>query len=193
MTAAARPIAALRAFARTRPEVEHCDLCGREVPTAHDHLVDPGGQLRCACRACGLLFDPAAQAGWRRVEPRVTAITPPGDRVWAMLDVPVGIAFVVRTPVGLVIRYPSPAGLAQGAPSAAAWDALGAEVTAVRELALEVEAVLIDRRRALAQAGGAAYLVSIDECYRLAGLLRRREDVEAWFADLAMRGAARHA
>src|SRR6187401_3094404 len=119
MTEPALPIAALRAFARKRPDIERCDMCAIEVPPHHHHLVDPKGQLRCACRACGFLFDPANRAGWKRVEPLVEAITPPSDVVWAMLDVPVGIAFVVRNPDSLIIRYPSPAGLAQGAPPAA--------------------------------------------------------------------------
>jgi hypothetical protein len=43
---------------------ERCELCGEPVQPAHRHLLDvPARQLRCACRACVLLFDRSGAGG----------------------------------------------------------------------------------------------------------------------------------
>jgi hypothetical protein len=164
-------LARLAAFARDRRET--CELCACALPGAHDHLVDAGGGIHCACATC-------ERGDWRRVAPSVSRVACPSGEVWAGLGVPVGVAFVMRTSRGLVVRYPSPAGIAQGDPPAPAWDALVAELPDAAALAADVEAIVVDRR-----AAGAAYRVSIDHCYRLAGVLRARGDVDAWFAALA--------
>ena len=55
---------ALRRFARGRDAAppaaaaERCELCGREVPESHPHLVAPAARrIACACAACAVLFD----------------------------------------------------------------------------------------------------------------------------------------
>jgi hypothetical protein len=173
-------LAALAAFARRgRGEREACELCACTLAEAHGHVVDRDGRIHCVCNTCG-------RADWTRVATVVASISPPSDRVWAALEVPVALAFIVRTSAGTpVIRYPSPAGLAQGNPSTHAWDAVCAELP-ITGLVPEVEAILVDRR-----AAPAAYRVSIDRCYELAGLLRARGDIDPWFAALA--GACRRA
>jgi hypothetical protein len=158
---------ALAKFARARrPDVERCEACGVDLDARHEHLVDPEGGVHCACLACPV------RAGWRRVAPSCArAVIDPA--AWAALDVPVSIAFVVHTAKGYVVRYPSPAGLAQSPASTDAIARLG--------LALErdVEALLVR--------GTAAYRVSIDACYELAGVLAARRDVDAFFASLEAR------
>lgn len=150
---------ALQRFARDpRAAGERCDLCAREVGEEHDHLLEGGG-VKCACRACALLF-----AG-KRVPPKIERARPV-----ALPDVPVSLAWIVRLADGsTVVRYPSPAGIAQAQTPGPA------DV----ELAPEIEAHL--------QRGDEAYRVSIDHCYALAGVLRARGDLDAWFARLAAR------
>jgi hypothetical protein len=173
-------LAALAAFARAgRRDREVCELCATDLPDAHDHVVDGDGRIRCVCTTC-------QRVDWRRISPRVERVGAPSNGVWMALGVPVGVAFIARTsprdggdPTP-VIRYPSPAGLAQGDPSDQAWQALCAEVPEAAVLAPDVEAIVVDRRTT-----GVAFRVSIDHCYRLAGVLRSRGDLDAWFAELA--------
>ena len=173
-------LAALAAFARgARPGREQCELCAIDLVAAHDHVVDRDGNIHCVCASC-------QRTDWRRIAPRVERIAAPSRAVWTALGVPVDVAFIARTsprdaetPLP-VVRYPSPAGLAQGDPPAVAWRALCAEVPEVAVLAPDVEAIVVDRRMT-----GVAFRVSIDHCYRLAGVLRTRGDLDAWFAELA--------
>src|SRR5205814_7270200 len=37
---------------------ERCDLCGETIPPQHRHLLEVASrEVRCACRACSILFD----------------------------------------------------------------------------------------------------------------------------------------
>ena len=66
---------AIRRFARVRAPVERCDLCGLELGSVHDHLIEPGHrQLACACPACALLFTGRADARYKRIPRRVVLL-----------------------------------------------------------------------------------------------------------------------
>jgi hypothetical protein len=158
-----------RLIARSRPAVEErCELCGTPLEDAHRHVLDvEAGELRCACRACGLLFGrPVAALGRYRLVPRRRVRLPdPGGDTGA----PVGLAWYVVQPDGTVeIRYPGPAGATSGVVDAPTWNRL---VTAWPDLArLEplVEALLINTTHGRRE----HWIVPVEDCYRLIGVLR---------------------
>jgi hypothetical protein len=150
-----------------------CDLCATEVPDEHAHVVDLDDRsLRCACRACALLFTAAGAAAgrfrtvpgrYRQVEGFALA---PGQ--WEELQVPVSVAFFFhnsrRDEVGAF--YPGPAGATESLLPLEAWAAIAGDNPALAALEPDVEALLV-------RAPAEAYLVPIDACYELVGRLRR--------------------
>jgi hypothetical protein len=177
-------IAGLRRFL-TAPEAppvpERCDLCAAAIPEDHAHLVRPGERaLRCACRPCALLFaedrvgvDGAFVAGYRTVPDRYRrdpdfTLT---DAAWDALQIPVSTAFFLldSTRDRVLACYPSPAGAAESELDLAHFDdGVGATRLAAM-LAPDVEALLVRRPR---DAPAECYLVPVDACYRLVGLVR---------------------
>jgi hypothetical protein len=154
---------------------EACDLCGAVIAPGHRHLVDLDAQrLLCACRACVLLFDRGGAGGghFRLVPERRLALG--GFRLddarWAGLSIPVELAFFFRsTAAGRVVAfYPSPLGATESLLDLTEWDAIEADNPVLRELEPDVEALLV---RGTAD-GRECYLVPIDECYALVGLIR---------------------
>jgi hypothetical protein len=172
-------IAGLRRFLDARPAtaaLERCELCGAPVAADHGHLVAVETRaLLCACRACWLLFRSEGAAGerYRAVPCDVRRL--PGavvsDSQWDAVQVPVGLAFFfVNSALGRAVAfYPSPAGATECALPADAWSELLAGDAGLRTLRADVEAVLVDRRTV----PGACYVVPIDACYTLVGLVRR--------------------
>ena len=158
-----------RLIARSRPvEEERCELCGVPLPDAHRHVLDVDvDQLRCACRACALLFErPAAALGHLRLVPqrRVRLPDPGGDT-----GAPVGLAWYVVQPDGAVeIRYPGPAGATTGVLDEPTWERLLASWSELCGLTPLVEALLINTTRDRRE----HWIVPIEDCYRLIGLLR---------------------
>lgn len=153
-------------------EVEYCDLCGVELEDMHDHLLEPGRPpLRCACAACSVLAG-AAGARWRRVRPRATRLVDfvMSDERWDALALPIGLAFFVHsTAAGRVVAfYPGPAGVTESQLPLDAWPAVVADNPSLADLEPDVEALLVNRARGACD----HYRVSVDECYRLAGLVR---------------------
>lgn len=183
-------------YRRPSAPVERCDLCAAELPDEHPHLVHTGERsLRCACRACALLFGERTD-GLRRVPDRWLTDPGPGltDAQWDALQIPVGLAFFLHSTVanGVVACYPGPAGATESELDLEAWaDGVGACRLAAL-LAPDVEALLARRDPP------ACLLVPIDACYRLVGLVRRHwrgfdggaetwQHVDAFFADAAAR------
>jgi hypothetical protein len=166
-------IAALRSFARRRLEAARCELCGAPLATVHEHLAESTARtLRCACHACALLFEGGPAGRLRRVRRRVEPL--PGfrlsDAAWRALGVPVDVAFFLarRAPGDVVALCPGAAGVVQAGVDRAAWAALAATNPVLAELEPDIEGLLVSRL------GGtrACYRATVDECYRLAGLVR---------------------
>lgn len=187
------PFAALRRFTRPEPAIERCGLCGDPLPPEHAHLCEPAARrLVCACRACALLL--GSETGrYRRVTSRVEMLPDLRltDEQLTAMGVPVGLAFFYRAATGVVAVYPSPAGPLESAVDVEAWDSLAASNPVLRELELDVEALLVNRVRG----SRAHYRCSIDRCYHLIGLVRTHwqgftggpelwSEVEAFFARL---------
>lgn len=175
-------VAALRRFTGVDPErqaTERCELCSRELPDDHEHLLAVERRaLACSCGPCALTFDQDARAGarFRRVRRRAERL--PGlvidDALWERLQVPIGLAFFHRTDDGQVVAsYPSPAGATESLVPHDAWAALVATDPGLADLPPAVEALLVNRARSSTPAG-TSYRVSIDRCYALVGLVRAR-------------------
>jgi hypothetical protein len=185
--------------------VEQCDLCAAPVPPGHRHLVDlDDRRLLCACRGCALLFDSKAAGGGhlrllptrrRRLDGFV--LDPAG---WDRLRIPVDMAFFFRsTPAARVLAfYPSPAGPTESLLELEAWTELEAANPVLREMEPDVEALLVNRAGERRE----HWIVPIDDCYELVGLIRSRwrgfgggEEVWAaiddFFDDLPTREATR--
>jgi Family of unknown function (DUF5947) len=159
----------------SEPEPERCELCGEPIPAEHRHLVDLRRRtLLCACRACTILFDqPAAGGGHYRLVPdRRLALDDfrLDDPAWASLAIPVDMAFFFRSTAAhrVVAFYPSPMGVTESALALEAWADLEEANPVLAELEPDVEALLVNR------AGEARehFIVPVDDCYRLAGLIR---------------------
>jgi hypothetical protein len=178
MTATPPPLetgawSALRRFARPRPVVERCELCGAVLDAEHPHLLEPPDRtVRCSCQACAILFSDREDGRFRRVEPRVERLTgfQLGDAQWEELHLPINLAYFVRsTAAGRVQAYfPSPAGATESLLTLDAWEDLAAENPVLHALETDVEALLVNR---LGHARD-HYRVSIDVCFTLVGLIR---------------------
>jgi len=155
---------------------ERCELCATEVPAEHGHVADlQEASLLCACRACYLLFTQAAagRGRYRAVPDRYLADLgrPMPPAVWDELEIPVGLAFFLRTSrTGgeLTGFYPSPAGATECRLDLQLWDRLVGDYPLLGEPAADVEAALISRT----DAGVEYFLVPVDACYELAGRMR---------------------
>ena len=165
----------LRRFVRPRPAAEQCDLCAATIAPDphHAHLIEPATrQLLCACDACAILFSGQADTRYRRVPRRVRALPDfrLTDAQWDALLIPVGMAFFFYSSVEqrVIALYPSPAGPTESLLSLETWTDLMQDNPTVPPLEPDVEALLVNRVRGHRE----YYLVPIDECYRLVGLIR---------------------
>lgn len=200
------PMGALRRLLRETPPattqpLEHCELCGVALPTEHRHLVDRTNRsLACACSACALLFERQGALGgkYQAVPQRTLALADfqLTDAEWDELLIPVNMAFIFRSSSAgrAVAYYPSPAGATESLLSLEQWEALAARERYLAELQPDVEALLINRVGAARE----HYLVPIDTCYQLVGIIRTNwrglsggeevwRAIEAFFAGLRAR------
>jgi hypothetical protein len=186
---------------------ERCDLCGEAIPPEHRHLLDlDSREVSCACRPCALLFDrPAAGFGHRRLIPE-QAYRLKGFRLddvtWEELRIPVDMAFFFRgsRQERVMAFYPSPMGPTESLLGLEAWTGLEEANPVLLDMTPDVEALLVNRARGARQ----HFLVPIDECYKLVGLIRTRwrgftggkevwEEIGRFFTDLERRSRTRQA
>jgi hypothetical protein len=170
----------LRRFVRRPTAAETCEMCSLELRVEHQHLMDPHTRkLICACDACAILFSNQGQTKYRRVPRRVRFL--PGFRLtdaqWEGLMMPINMAFFYKsTPQARVIAlYPGPAGATESLLALDTWDEIEADNPALREMEPDVEALLVNRvghSRGFSQPEH--YLVPIDQCFKLVGLIRSR-------------------
>jgi Family of unknown function (DUF5947) len=154
-----------------------CDLCAEPLPERHRHLLDlESRKLLCACRACVVLFDrEAAGGGHFRLLPEERRLLEGfelDDALWNELLIPVDMAFFFResTADRVVALYPSPMGATESLLELGAWDAIEAANPVLREMRPDVEALLVNRARGARE----HWLVPLDVCFDLVGLMRRR-------------------
>jgi hypothetical protein len=170
-----RPWSVLRQFVRPRPPAERCELCGSALATEHPHLWEPSTrQPRCSCQACSILFSSQQDGRYRRVAPRVERLADfhLDDETWDDLHLPINLAFFVRSAAEGKNRvqafFPSPAGATESLLPLEHWDDLASKNPILLTLQPDVEALLVNRLKG----SNDAYVVSIDECFKLVGLIR---------------------
>ena len=151
-----------------------CDLCDVALEEPHSHLVDMTSRsLRCVCRPCFLLFLPegAAQGRYRPVPERYLALAQPDRPRWDLLDIPIGLAFFFHNSAlgRIAALYPSPAGATESTLPLEAWADVVASAPELSTLEPDVEALLVRRTKGHHD----VFIVPIDACYELAGIVRR--------------------
>jgi hypothetical protein len=186
MAASTGPLAASRlrrlaqrepaAAAAAEPE-EHCELCNAPIPSTHRHLLEVSSrELMCACRPCSLLFDRGGSGNGRykliperRLRLEDFAMS---DMAWEELRIPVDMAFFFHSGAAerVLAYYPGPMGPVESQLGLDAWEQLEAANPVLAELEEDVEALLVNRVRGARQ----HWIVPIDECYALVGLIRTR-------------------
>ena len=97
------------------------------------------------------------------------------DAQWDNLMIPINMAFFFNSAADqkIVALYPSPAGPTESLLTLESWEEIVQENPILREMEPDVEALLVNRvasARSVAEAQ--YYIVPIDECYKLVGLIR---------------------
>jgi hypothetical protein len=201
---------ALRRFASEESErreataqEEYCDLCGQAIlpDPEHRHLMEVSTrEIMCVCRPCAILFDSeaASEGRFRIVPDRLLDLEDfeMSDAQWENLRVPVEMAFFFyNTPAGKVVAYyPSPMGPTESLLELRTWEELETANPVLKGMQQDVEALLVNRARGASD----HFLVPIDECYKLVGLIRTRwrgfsggrevwDDITRFFEELGRR------
>ena len=118
------------------------------------------------------------------------------DAQWEDLRIPVDMAFFFyNTPAEKVVAYyPSPMGPTESLLELETWEDLEARNPILETMERDVEALLVNRARGASE----HFLVPMDECYKLVGLIRTRwrgfsggrevwDDITAFFEGLKRR------
>jgi len=166
--------------------VEVCEMCSKQLASSHQHLLDPvSRKMICACDACAILFSNPGQTKYKRIPRRIRFLPDfrMTDSQWDGLMMPINMAFFFKsttssdnTPGDRVIAlYPSPAGATESLLSFDTWDEIEIENPVLADMEADVEALLVNR---IGHSRGFTnpeyYIVPIDECFKLVGLIRSR-------------------
>lgn len=163
--------------APAEPEEEHCELCNAPIPSVHRHLLELSSrQLMCACRPCSVLFDRggAGNGRYKLVPERRLRLDgfAMSELAWEELRIPVDMAFFFHSSAEakVLAYYPGPMGPTESQLELSSWQELERSNPILAEMQPDVEALLVNR------VGGARrhWLVPLDECYSLVGLIRTR-------------------
>ncbi len=162
-------VAALRKFVRARESEERCDTCNSPLAADHTHNFDPSSRrIRCACDSCAILYEKV----YRTIPKRVLALPDfqITDAQWDDLMIPISLAFFSYSkPLRRITAlYPGPAGAAESLLRLESWEEIATQNPELHSLAPDVEALLVNRVGATRE----YFLVPIDECYKLVGLIR---------------------
>jgi Family of unknown function (DUF5947) len=187
----------LRRFIRRNETVEHCELCSAELAPEHQHLLEPAiRKLVCSCDACAILFA-SSDAKYRRVPRNIRLLEnfQMDDMEWDSLMIPINMAFFFYSSPQkkTVVLYPSPAGPTESLLPLDAWTEILELNPILKNLEADTEALLVNRVKQAEY-----YIVPIDKCYELTGLIRAYwrglaggtevwEKIQQFFAELKQR------
>jgi hypothetical protein len=193
----------LRGLVRERVPEERCELCSARLATDHQHLLESASRrLFCSCDACAILFSENDGGKYVRVPRRVLYVSEfrLNDLQWEGLGLPINLAFFVTSGHSGQVSafYPSPAGATESLLALESWRELVELNPVLRALKSDVEALLVNRLGETRE----HFLVPIDECYKLVGLIRLRwrglsggsdlwKSIEEYFSDLRGRSSSR--
>ncbi len=168
-------LAGIRRLVPPRDEGEKCDLCADPIADRHRHLYEPATrQIVCSCAGCAVLFPGQAGGRYKLTPDRVVLLTDfeLADEQWNELMIPVNMAFFQKSSAAgrAVAFYPGAAGAIESQLPLESWERIVTADPALARLETDVEALLANRTGPVYE----YYIVPIDECYRLAGLIRAR-------------------
>jgi hypothetical protein len=161
---------------------ERCEMCSEDITARHSHVANIAEhRLLCTCRGCYLLFTVPGAGGLRmRAVPedyRLASDFAFTQAQWDSLAVPVDLAFVFKQsdadaaqPLHLVACYPSPAGATESELDLSMWDDIVASSKSLSDIEPDVQAVLLRRTPEL---GFVCFVVPVDACYELVGVVRQ--------------------
>jgi hypothetical protein len=192
----------LQGLVRERAPEERCELCSARLATGHQHLLESASRrLLCSCDACAILFSESNGGKYLRVPRRVLYLSEfrLNDLQWEVLSLPINLAFFVASGLSDQVSafYPSPAGATESLLALESWRELVELNPILRALKSDVEALLVNRLGETRE----HFLVPIDECYKLVGLIRLRwrglsggselwKAIEEHFSDLRGRSSS---
>ena len=170
-------VAGLRRFVRDPPAARrssdgaHCELCPLSLADDHKHLLDlDERRILCVCPTCWSIR--SGEARYRPTGSRTLWLEPfeLSDELWAAFQVPIGLAFFMRsTSTGAIVGlYPSPAGATECELDLEAWDRLVAANPVLDDLDPDAEALVVNRL-----ADPHIHVIApLDDCYRLVGIVK---------------------
>jgi len=173
-----RAFGVLRQFVRKRrPTVECCEMCSKELSSEHQHLIEPAARkIVCACDACAILFSGQSATKYKRVPRRIRSLPrfQMTEAQWDGLMIPIEMAFFFKSgnPGRVNAFYPGPAGATESLLSLEMWSEIESENPQLQQMESEVEALLANRVGVGRGVAAQYYIVPIDECYKLVGLIR---------------------
>ncbi len=155
---------------------QQCELCAGLLGAMHGHVVDTADRrLLCTCTPCSMLFTGSTRGRLRAVPRRYAVIPSPlfSDPQWDALGIPIGLAFFFENSKSnrVIAFYPGPAGATESELPLDAWSELRAREPLIASMQPDVEAALVYRLRGRRPA---SFLVPIDVCYELVGLVRMK-------------------
>jgi hypothetical protein len=170
----------LRQFARRERPLERCELCSVGLRPDHPHLIELAQRkLLCTCEACAILFSGQAAVKFKRVPRRVRSLPDFNltDAEWNGLMVPINMAFFFKSSLEdrVVALYPSPAGATESLLALESWNDIVQRNPILNQMEADVEGLLVNRLGySRGYSAAEYYLLPIDECYKLVGLIRMR-------------------
>jgi len=166
-------ISKLRKIAIPVPEeeVEKCNFCGRILPSDHRHLVDLAAmKFMCTCEMCMITM--AESEAYKPLPQRSLELEgfKMSDELWSDFLIPVNMAFFVVSSnrKGTVAYYPAPTGATESKLKMEPWNQLVQLNPVLSDLTPDLEALLVNRL----DNSGQYYIVPIDSCYKLIGMIR---------------------
>ena len=163
----------LRRFRERRSYQEKCEFCGAGLEPEHKHLLEVAKRrIVCTCTPCAFRFQDVVGGRFKLIPSDIRQLPEfdLSDSEWENLALPINLAFFFySTPQQKMnAMYPSPAGATESLLPLTAWDSLVERNSVLATMAADVEALLVNRVGAKRE----HYLVPIDLCFELIGLIR---------------------
>ncbi len=166
-------ISKLRSFRErtTVKEEETCNFCGKPVPEDHRHMINVTEmKFMCACEMCVVIQ--SVRGDYKLIPQRYEYLDDfkMPEELWSEFMIPVNMAFFVfnSNRNGIVAYYPAAAGATESKLKMEPWKKIEELNPGLKKMKPDVEALLVNR----IEEPGEYYIVPIDNCYRLIGIIR---------------------
>jgi hypothetical protein len=166
-------IKTLRRFRQMRTVEERCELCSAGLSPKHRHLLEvSNSRIVCTCDPCSFRFQDVVDGRFKLI-PRDIWHLPQlslSDLEWENLALPINLAFFffITQEGKMKAFYPSPAGATESLLPLPAWNSLAERNPRLLTMQSDVEAFLVNRVGTKRD----YYVVPIDVCFELVGLIR---------------------